>query len=126
MSIFGIFMMQAGTSPDSSLRVLWLAVRPFIWHPERAWAVGGIFLIMYFASRRLEARGVRARAWIALVPALAWGLFGVLELSSKLERSDIRIDLLVTWPALVVITVLGTAAWSLDYYVTKRRATMHD
>ena len=82
--------------------------------------------MMYFASRRLESRGVRARAWIALVPALAWGLFGVLELSSRLERSDIRIDLLVTWPALVVTTVLGTVAWSLDYYVTKRRASFHN
>lgn len=90
-------------------------VRPFVWHPERAWAVAALFVVLFVVSRSLRSRGIRPRAWIALIPAAAWVVFGLLELSSKLERSDIRIDLLVTWPALVVITALGTVAWTADY-----------
>lgn len=71
--------------------------QPFVWHPGRALLVAAAFALVALG---LRDRGRRP----LLVAAAAWALFALLELMAWRERADIRVDLLVTWPALCLIT----------------------
>jgi hypothetical protein len=79
--------------------------QPFIWHPARAACVGlawlGVSLVLPKAARLP-----------LLVAAVGWGVFAALEFEAWRERANIRIDLLVTWPALCILTA-GCLALSL-------------
>ena len=59
-------------------------------------------------------RGRRLRTSLPLVPAIGWFVFELLELSSKLEKSDIRVDLLATWPTVIGLSVIFTVLWAID------------
>ena len=90
----------------------------FVRHPERAWAIAALFFVFFFISfflsKVLIRWGDNIRSWILLVPAISWTVFGLLELSCKIEKANIRFDLFVTWPAILGITVICTAWWSLS------------
>lgn len=92
----------------------------FVWHPERAWAISAGFLILYIASRSVMKRGYCIRPWNILLPSIAWFLFGLGELSSKLEGSDIRIDLMITWPLVALVTVVFTLTWLISFPIVKK------
>jgi hypothetical protein len=81
-------------------------IQPFVWHPERAAAVACILFVGFFVLRSL----CRFQSWPILVPALAWGLFALLEADCKARGANIRLDLLVLCPVLIVVTVLGVIA----------------
>ncbi|MEW5928480.1 MAG: hypothetical protein AB1941_13510 [Gemmatimonadota bacterium] len=38
-------------------------------------------------------------------------MFGLLEAEATRERADIRVDLLVTWPLLLLLSVVCLALW---------------
>jgi hypothetical protein len=78
--------------------------QPFVWHPGRALLVAVAFALVALGFR---SRGRRP----LLVAAAAWALFALLELIAWRERADIRVDLLVTWPALCLITAVCALAW---------------
>lgn len=78
----------------------------FFWHPERIALISAV-LFVGFASM-LAMR--RFRAWPVLIPAALWGLFALWEWFVKVMRYDIRVDLLVIYPVLIVATVWGTLA----------------
>jgi len=40
-----------------------------------------------------------------LITAVAWTVFALLELEAWRERANIRVDLLVTWPVLCLLTI---------------------
>ena len=95
---------------DDGRLVNWIyaAAQPFVGHAGRAFAVAGICALLFFAVRR--ARRGSARPWIAL--AAAWAVFGTCEAAATRERADIRVDLLVSWPALILLTVVAVALWA--------------
>jgi hypothetical protein len=88
----------------SLLNWLYTLAQPFVWHPGRALIVGLALALLAFGFRD---RGGR-RLFLA---AAAWGVFALLELIAWRERADIRVDLLVTWPALCLVTAACLVAW---------------
>jgi hypothetical protein len=82
---------------------LYVLAQPFVWHPGRALLVaGGLLLIaLLFRSGRRPL----------LLATAAWILFAGQEFAAWRERSDIRVDLLITWPILCFLTAacLGVA-----------------
>ena len=86
--------------------------QPFVWHPERALIVVlGCLLVALILPK-----AVRRPLFIA---AGAWSVFALLEFEAWRERADIRVDLLVTWPALCLLTV-GCVFVTVKWMVTRR------
>jgi hypothetical protein len=79
--------------------------QPFVWHPGRALLVAVAFALVALGLRSGGRRPL-------LVAAAAWALFALLELIAWRERADIRVDLLVTWPLLCLITAGCVLAWA--------------
>jgi hypothetical protein len=88
----------------SALDWIYRLAQPFVWHPGRALVVS---LALALAGFGLRDRGGR-RLFLA---AAAWAGFAGLEFIAWRERADIRVDLLVTWPILCLITVACVGAW---------------
>jgi hypothetical protein len=69
--------------------------------PDRMAAIAGAFLALivwlYYVRRRI--------AWPAVIGAAAWAAFAVWERYAMSRRWDIRVDLLIIWPAILAITV---------------------
>jgi hypothetical protein len=77
-------------------------VNTFIAHPWLALVAGGGLLLLW--SRR--------RSLMALLAAMAWGAYGVYEYLMLLRvlcsgDCNIRVDLLVIYPALLVLSTLA-------------------
>jgi hypothetical protein len=87
---------------------IYAAAQPFVGHAGRAFAVAASAALLYLAVRR--ARRGSSRPWITL--AAAWAVFGTCEAVATRERADIRVDLLVTWPVLLLLTVVVVAVWA--------------
>jgi hypothetical protein len=96
------------------------AANVFVSHPERAWVIAAVFFAFFFVSRTLTRQRRSIRSWILLVPAVSWTIFGLLELLWK--EYNIRIDLLVTWPAILGITTICCVWWSLSLLRLLKRA----
>jgi hypothetical protein len=79
------------------MSLIYVLAQPFVWHPMRALSVALVWIVASLVLPR------RARAPLRLA-ALAWAVFAVLELEAWRERANIRVDLLVTWPVLCVLT----------------------
>lgn len=78
---------------------LYALAQPFVWHPARA-----LFVAVGWA---VVAIGLpKVARWPLLLIAGAWSLFALLELEAWRERANIRVDLLVTWPAVCVLTLV--------------------
>jgi hypothetical protein len=78
---------------------LYALAQPFVWHPARALFLALGWLNLAFTLSRAVRRPF-------VIAAAAWGLFAALEFEAWRERADIRVDLLITWPALCLITVV--------------------
>ncbi len=87
------------------LEWLFKPLDPFIWHPERIAAVAGILFIGFFVLLASH----RFRSWPILIPAFVWSLFVPWEAYCKAQRYNIRVDLLLLYPILVVVTIWGIA-----------------
>ena len=85
------------------MNALYQLAQPFVWHPARALAVAAGWAVLGLVVPRLARTPL-------LVAAGAWGAFGLLEYLAWRERADIRVDLLVTWPALCLVTLGGVVA----------------
>ena len=79
----------------------------FVQHPERSALVAGLFLAIWLLMR--SHRGTRRRVPALLLPAAAWGLYAGWEwaLIHWSPAADIRVDLLVIIPLLLLATLLG-------------------
>jgi hypothetical protein len=88
----------------SVLDWLYSLAQPFVWHPTRALLVSLALALLAFGL------GYR-RGRLLLLAAAGWGVFALLELIAWRERADIRVDLLVTWPLLCLLTVGCVVAW---------------
>jgi hypothetical protein len=84
---------------------LYSLAQPFVWHPARAALVSLAFVLLALAFRRTGWRPL-------LIAAASWAVFAGLEFMAWRERADIRVDLLVTWPVLCLVTVASLAMWA--------------
>ena len=102
--------------------LLWKGANYFNWHPWRALGVSLIFWIPLLLS--LISRGWQPyiRTLPLLVAASSWLLFGLLEYEAWRERANIRVDLLVTWPALLLVTAACCGVWLYGLFAAGGRA----
>ncbi len=83
----------------------------FVGEPLRAYAVAGIFCMMFGFSFLVSHR---FRAGLHLPPAVAcvaWFLFGLNEFFAKENGWNIRIDLLILWPGIMTLSATCTIIW---------------
>lgn len=99
------------------LRILFLPLTPFIGHPERAWLVAGLFAILLILLARVRP-GRLWRLLPILLAAFAWGGFGHLEQVAIAHGWNIRVDLLLITPILLVVTTW--ASWAAISLATRR------
>lgn len=82
----------------------------FGWNPIFALGVGvGLGILALFGFRTRPDRKIANGA--LLLPALAWMLYSCWEYHCQREGYNIRIDLLVIYPFLAIITLLGVGVW---------------
>lgn len=76
--------------------------QPFVGHPARAVIVALGWLLLASVLPKPARRPL-------FVASVAWVAFAVLEFEARRERADIRVDLLLTWPALCILTAVALA-----------------
>ena len=81
-----------------------LPLRPFVGHPERIALVAAAFVAGYIALRMRRPAVVR---WPLILGAVTWAAFAVWELECLREQANIRIDLFLIYPILVLLTLAG-------------------
>lgn len=91
------------------IKIVLAPVEPFLRHPERAYGVAALFAIL-LATSLARCRTIKPRHLVMLLAVFAWGLFGWIEVLAEAGRWDIRIDLLVTWPTVLAVSI--AAAWA--------------
>lgn len=93
------------------LELLFTPIRPFVTHPERIMAVAAILLALFLGLGLNRRRW----SWPLLWATGLWIAFAIWEW--MVREADIRVDLLVIYPVLLVATL-----WSLwaGLYPTRR------
>lgn len=83
----------------------------FVGHPERAYLVTCVFgALLWIAVRRTET----SRAIAALLSAGVWACFGAIEQWAGLTSSNIRVDVIFTWPIVLAVTAGCCGVWAFD------------
>ena len=72
----------------------------FNWHPERIAVVAVLFVVGYLVLRSIG----RFRAWPLLVAGGAWALWIPWEANCKATGANIRVDLFLLIPFLLIVT----------------------
>ena len=78
---------------------LYSFAQPFVGNPARAVFVGLGWLVIAFLLPKAARRPL-------FVASIAWNVFAFLELEAGREHADTRVDLLITWPALCILTLV--------------------
>ncbi len=76
-----------------------------VWHPERAAVVALLFFAAALIMAVLQWRSRRFRSWPCLAATVVWALYGVWEWYAHTKRWNIRVDLLVLYPMLLMVSV---------------------
>ncbi len=76
-------------------------IKPFVAHPERIAAVASALLIMFLVLGRSR----RTWPWPLLWATGCWAAFALWEWVILLQEADIRVDLLLIYPVLLVVTL---------------------
>ena len=85
----------------------------FVWNPLLAFGVGvGLGILALFGFRTRSDRKIANGS--LLLPAAFWMLYSLWEYHCKQVGANIRIDLLVIYPFLAIITLLGVGVWLAD------------
>ena len=79
----------------------------FFWSPERIFVVSCGFFLGYFVIRLFSRKLLFIWSWPLLIPAVAWALFAVWELFSTVKQYNIRVDLFLIYPLLIVVSIFG-------------------
>lgn len=91
--------------------ILWKTAGYFVWHPWRAFGVSLIFWSFLLLFVMLRGWRPYLRTIPLLIAALAWMMFGLFEYVAYWERANIRVDLLFTFPGLLIVTVICCGIW---------------
>ena len=84
----------------------------FVWHPGRIVVVALVFAVGFIVLVVLQGVNHRFRSWPFLVASALWGLYALWESIAMEKQWNIRVDLLLIYPALLAISV---AAVVLSY-----------
>lgn len=91
-------------------KILFALIEPFHFHPERALLVAGLFALFSIAAL-LRYRGSMLHFHlIMLLPVIGWVLFAWMEQVANANGWNIRVDLFVSVPLLLVATAAGVWA----------------
>jgi hypothetical protein len=98
------------------MSTLYALAAPFVGHAGRAFAVALALLCIgaFLTMRRGRPERTRGESWALplLILGGAWFVFGLAEAEATRARANIRIDLIVTWPTLCVVS-LACVIWCL-------------
>ena len=78
---------------------------PFVGYPLRCLTIGMMLLVLGYS--------LRPRRTSVVVTGIAWIIFGLLEAEAIREHANIRVDLFVTWPIVLIITAINSVRWFL-------------
>lgn len=94
---------------DTVFQIFFAPIQPFVWNPGRAYFMAASFAVLLAVSL-LAGGGFKARVrGMILTACILWGLFGFNEHQARAKGWDIRVDLLLFWPILSVVSV--ASAW---------------
>jgi hypothetical protein len=85
------------------MKTLFLPITPFITHPERIAAVA----LFFFAAAAFIWIRSRKVSFAVLFAGLGWTLFVIWEGYCNARGYDIRVDLFLIYPVLLVLTLWG-------------------
>lgn len=87
---------------------------PFIGRPWACWAVAALFLFLLSFKARKDRETLNRdtlsslkNSKILVLTIVYWFLFGVLESTIDSARENIRIDLVISWPPLVILSAIA-------------------
>ena len=87
------------------LKILFGPMQPLIGHPERAYVIAAAFAILAAVAIFADG-GFRPRIHVfGLGTVLLWVLFGLHEHQARQQGWNIRVDLLLFWPVLLVMSL---------------------
>jgi hypothetical protein len=80
----------------------------FVAKPQNILAVAVVFLVGYLALRFVAPR-ISRHPRPMLIASIGWGLYAAWEwlVQIRTPEANIRVDLLVMWPALAILSVLA-------------------
>ena len=78
----------------------------FVHKPVNILIVAAVFFVGFLVLR-YAAFAAGKQAWALLVPAVGWALYAAWEwlVMTKTPEANIRIDLMVIWPVLLVLSI---------------------
>jgi len=82
-------------------------IKPFVGHPGRAFVIAGLFFLILAIGLILRRNRNVFPAMSLAAATLSWLLFGVMEAYAKGSGWNIRVDLLLTAPLLIVISIVA-------------------
>ena len=92
--------------PAPLFRIIFLPLQPFIGHPERAMWMAVVFLILPVVLGLL--RGFKPRRKLPiLLASLCWAGFSLWEAQAVSEKWNIRVELLLIGPVLLVVSTVA-------------------
>lgn len=90
------------------LRIFYGLSQPFIFHPERAYFTAVAFAILLAVAVRRSGEFKPSIHIFMMLGVLLWMLFGLNEHQAMANGWNIRVDILLFWPVLFVVTVAST------------------
>ncbi len=99
--------------------IFWKVANYFNWHPFRAFAVSLIFWCLLLFSYILRGWRPQVRTLPMLIAAIAWLLFGLLDYWTYRERAYIRLDLLITLPAILLVSAVCWGIWLYSLFAVR-------
>lgn len=86
------------------------AMSVFVWNPWLAMVVGVIIGgIAYLTTKEFTKKTKMMRS--LYLPAVLWLIYAAWEFYARMQGANIRIDLLVIYPLLVTVTIIGFVLW---------------
>ena len=79
----------------------------FVWKPGRVFAVSFVFFLCYLVVCLFKRKLSAVLSWPLLITAITWGLYAILEWSCTIKKCNIRVDLFLIYPVLIVVSILG-------------------
>ena len=77
----------------------------FVWHPGRVAVVAAAFGLAAAMLALLGRSSPRVRGWPMFAAAALWGLYALWEGLALEKRWNIRVDLFLIYPVLLVVSV---------------------
>ena len=65
------------------------------------------FFVGYLGLRMFRRKFSSVQDWPLLIPAVIWGLFAIWEWHCKAQQYNIRVDLLLFYPVLIIVSIAG-------------------